>query len=80
MRKNIRAICTGSFLWLISVSANAQLNPYQYNNTKHIHASRAAVVSAHALASDAGLQMMKLGGNAFDAAIATQLALADDYQ
>ena len=79
MINKMRKICVGGFLWLISFSADAQLNPYQYNNTKQIHASNAAVVSAHALASDAGLQVMKQGGNAFDAAIATQLALAVVY-
>jgi gamma-glutamyltranspeptidase / glutathione hydrolase len=59
--------------------ANAQLNPHKYNNTKKVEVSRAAVVSAHALASDAGVQMMQQGGNAFDAAIATHLALAVVY-
>ncbi len=58
---------------------NAQLNPYNYNNTKNIEVKKAAVVSAHALASDAGMQMIQQGGNAFDAAIATQLALAVVY-
>ena len=65
---------------LISVmTAAAQLDPFHYDNTKNINVSHAVVVSAHALASDAGLQMMKQGGNAFDAAIATQLALAVVY-
>ncbi|MCY7291847.1 MAG: gamma-glutamyltransferase [Ferruginibacter sp.] len=68
-----------SLVCFIATTVNAQLNPYNYNNTKNVTANKAAVVSAHALASDAGLQMLKKGGNAFDAAIATQLALAVVY-
>jgi gamma-glutamyltranspeptidase / glutathione hydrolase len=69
------------FLLLCNVTliVNAQLSHTQYNNTKSIIVQKAAVVSAHALASDAGVQMMKQGGNAFDAAIATQLVLAVVY-
>ncbi len=46
---------------------------------KSIRCKKAAVVSAHPLASEAGVKMLKKGGNAFDAAIATQLALAVVY-
>ncbi len=67
------AICFTTFC------AQAQINHFKYNNNKNITVNKAAVVSAHALASDAGLSVMKKGGNAFDAAIATQLALAVVY-
>jgi len=55
------------------------VNPYRYTTNKNIIAQKGAVVSAHPLASKIGLGVMKNGGNAIDAAIATQLALAVVY-
>src|SRR5688500_12945326 len=55
------------------------INPYNYSITKKVEAQNGAVVSAHPLASKVGLEIMKQGGNAIDAAIATQLALAVVY-
>jgi gamma-glutamyltranspeptidase / glutathione hydrolase len=52
---------------------------YHYKTEKSITVSRGAVVSAHPLASQAGIQVLQQGGNAVDAAIATQLALAVVY-
>ncbi|MBS1620668.1 MAG: gamma-glutamyltransferase [Bacteroidetes bacterium] len=46
------------------------------NIQKKIICSNGAVVSAHQLASKIGVEILKEGGNAIDAAIATQLALA----
>lgn len=54
-------------------------NPYQYNISKTFRGKNGAVVSAHPLASEVGVLVLKKGGNAVDAAIATQLALAVVY-
>lgn len=50
-----------------------------YSIQKKVTGTGAAVVSAHPLASQAGLTILQQGGNAIDAAIATQLALAVVY-
>src|SRR5678809_97560 len=55
------------------------INPYQYSIQKKIVCDNGAVVSAHPLASKVGIEILKMGGNAIDAAIATQLALAVVY-
>ena len=56
-----------------------EINPYLYSINKKTLSKNGAVVSAHPLASKVGIEIMKQGGNAFDAAIATQLALAVVY-
>ena len=55
------------------------INPYEYSITKKASGKNGAVVSAHPLASKTGVEILKKGGNAFDAAIAIQLALAVVY-
>lgn len=64
---------------LVSVQCGAQINPFHYSIQKKAGCTKGAVVSAHPLASKVGIEIMKKGGNAFDAAIATQLALAVVY-
>lgn len=60
-------------------AGNFNIDPYNYSSPKKVTVSNGAVVSAHPLASKAGLEILKMGGNAVDAAIATQLALAVVY-
>ena len=55
------------------------VDQYKYDTQKKIVCENGAVVSAHPLASKVGLAILKMGGNAVDAAIATQLALAVVY-
>ena len=71
-------------LFQLSNSGNAQqffkqhpqINPYQYTVVKEQAFQKAAVTSAHPIASMVGAAIMKDGGNAFDAAIAIQFTLA----
>ncbi len=62
--------------WL---GAGKAVDPYNYTQVKHEFYNNAAVSCAHPLASLIGAQIMKQGGNAFDAGIAVQLALAVVY-
>ncbi|MBS1667685.1 MAG: gamma-glutamyltransferase [Bacteroidetes bacterium] len=59
--------------------AQININPYAYSPQKKVECTKGAVVSAHPLASKVGVEIMKKGGNAMDAAIAMQLALAVVY-
>jgi gamma-glutamyltranspeptidase/glutathione hydrolase len=60
-------------------NAAISIDPYHYTVQKKIIAENGAVVSAHPLASKVGVEILRMGGNAIDAAIATQLALAVVY-
>jgi gamma-glutamyltranspeptidase/glutathione hydrolase len=74
-----RLIKTLAFVCLIVLQCTAQNTPYKYRLQKKVVANKGAVVSAHPLASQVGVKILKQGGNAVDAAIATQLALAVVY-
>ncbi len=66
------------FVFLV-LQTQAQIDPYNYSIKKKVTVQNGAVVTAHPLASKVGVLILKKGGNAFDAAIATQLALAVVY-
>jgi gamma-glutamyltranspeptidase/glutathione hydrolase len=62
------------------LNTNAQkIDSKNYSIQKKATVNKAAVVSAHPLASMVGLSILKKGGNAVDAAIAMQLTLAVVY-
>jgi gamma-glutamyltransferase len=75
MKLNNIFLGIGIFLGML---AQAQFT--QYNIVKEVQTKKkGVVVSAHPLASEAGIKMLNKGGNAFDVAIATQWALAVVY-
>jgi len=57
----------------------SQLVPFPYSIEKVAVADTAMVVSAHPLATRVGIEILKKGGNAIDAAVAVQFALAVVY-
>lgn len=84
MHKIIIIFLAGIFLTACTNSRQSShssivINPYNYSGVKKVVAENGAVVSAHPLASKVGVEILKAGGNAIDAAIATQLALAVVY-
>ncbi|MGH2644787.1 MAG: gamma-glutamyltransferase family protein, partial [Chitinophagaceae bacterium] len=60
-------------------SHSQQINPFHYTSVKRIVVKHGAIATANPLASEIGAMILKKGGNAVDAAIAAQLALAVVY-
>ena len=55
------------------------IDPFNYTIQKDVEGKNGIVVCAHPLAAKVGMDILLQGGNAIDAAIATQLALAVVY-
>src|SRR5205814_2446732 len=66
LSKSFSIVLLISFVWISTLSASM----------RPTHAQKAMVVSIHELASNAGVEMLRAGGNAIDAAVATGFALA----
>ena len=62
-----------------SQPASSTTDPFNYTIQKKVVCNNGTVASAHPLASKIGVAILQQGGNAVDAAIATQLALAVVY-
>lgn len=75
----MKRILFGIGLFLFVISCRSVKDYPDLSSTKGLIANNAMVVTARTEASEIGLEILKKGGNAFDAMAATELALAVAY-
>jgi len=77
MRQALRVLVSASVLSAsLLFTATLPLHAAQKTARPAGHPPGVAIASAHALATDAGMEMIRKGGNAFDAAVAVSATLA----
>ena len=77
MRQALRALVNASVLSAgLLITATLPLHAAQKSTRPAGDPPGVAIASAHALATDAGIEMIRAGGNAFDAAVAVSATLA----
>ena len=72
----VASLCSVFALPAASTGQEGTTNVLSYRGEQPVRAQHGMVVSVHHLASDAGVEILREGGNAVDAAVATGLALA----
>lgn len=79
MKKNLQILFLAALVAPVLGFAQSNIVPFPYTIQKEATSDSAMVVTAHPLATQVGLDILRKGGNAIDAAVAVQFALAVVY-